>query len=257
MVVFYVKVYIQGPVPWVRWMSHKQLETEHFAEFSFWYHYYRVWVLCFLLTNAVIARTTVSVSTPCYWYVWCHPIILLSSSGFCPVLPLFWAYFLSSSHAQIFSINFMFSPHFSPLLKHKLSFTRANSVNIWLLLNHSLISCPQTSLEQPFPIAHQHIMTAKEGTQRETNCNSTCPAWHQTRVMSFHNHRTYCVAVLIFPSHRYWTSNFTKNGYLMATIQAGESELVALEAVIWFHPGQPESQRQRTWHDTGPDKQKT
>lgn len=165
-------------------MSHRPLETEHFAEFSFWHFYYRVRVCCFLLTISVTARS-VSVSILCSWWFWCHPIILLSSS----VL-----YFLSSQliffHVHVFSINYVFFPHFSSRLKHKLSFTRANSVNVWVLLNHSLISSPQTSLEQSFPTAHQHIMTAKEATWMETNCNSTCPVWHQTHVMSFHDHKT-------------------------------------------------------------------
>lgn len=201
-------------------MSHRPLETEHFAEFSFWHFYYRVRVCCFLLTISVTARSNVSVS------ILVLLVVLVpshhSSFFFCPVLPLFSANFLSSGHVHVFSINYMFFPHFSSLLKHKLSFTRANSVNVWVLLNHSLISSPQTSLEQSFPTAHQHIMTAKEATWMETNCNSTCPVWHQTHVMSFHDHKTYydhkCYFVLIFPSHWYWTSSFTKNGYLMVAV---------------------------------------
>lgn len=137
---------------------------------------------------------------------------------FCPEIPLFSAYFPSYGHVHVFSINNMSFPHFSSFLKHKLSFTRANSVNVWVLLNHSLISSPQTSLEQSFPTAHQHTKTAKEAAWMETNCNSTCPVWHQTHVMSFHDHKTQCYFVLIFPSHWYWTSSFTKNGYLMAAV---------------------------------------
>lgn len=85
--------------------------------------------------------------------------------------------------------------------------------------------------------------------------------------MSFHNHRTCCYFLLIFPSHWYWTSSFTKNGYLMAALQDKESELVALEScdlillwsawelvskdLTWHRPRQTEDIRQwyhkRNW----------
>lgn len=93
-------------------------------------------------------------------------------------------------------------------------------------------------------------MTAKEGTQRETNCHSTCPAWQQTHGMSFHNHRTCCYFVLIFPIHWYWTSDFTKNGYLMAAVKAREPELVALEScdLISPWPAWESVSKGLTWH---------
>lgn len=169
-------------------MSSRPLETEHFAYFSFWHFYYRVGVWCFLLTISVIARSNASVSA--LVLLVCLVPFHHSPFFFHPVLPLFSAYFPSSGHVHIFSINYMFFPHFSSPLKHKLSFTRANSVNVWVLLNHSLISSQQTSLEQSFPTAHQHITTAKEAAWMETNCKSACPVWHQTHVMSFHDHKT-------------------------------------------------------------------
>lgn len=132
-----------GSVPWVRRMSCKQLETEHFAEFS-WIHYYRVWVCCFLRTQWQQGLLFLCQSL-WSWYVWHHPIILLSASVFCPIFPLFSAYFLSFGHVRVFSINFICFPRFSSLLEHKLSFSRTSSVNMWVLLNRSLISSPQTS----------------------------------------------------------------------------------------------------------------
>lgn len=76
---------------------------------------YRVRICCFLLTMSVLARSNASVSA--LMLLVCLVPSHHSSFFFCPVLPPFSAYYPSHGRVHVFSLNYMFFPHFSSLLK--------------------------------------------------------------------------------------------------------------------------------------------